>query len=144
MLAAQPASATAQPTTGGAGAAVDPRLAELASPSPFRGLVYTGLALGRKGSECDGAFEAKTPTGASLGCSHGPDPAPPGVDVRRGRSDQQLAGDAHPALRRAAAAADVAGSAAASLGSVGCIGDGISGQRVHAIYALPAGHTDRP
>src|SRR5438067_1932682 len=64
-------------------ASSDPRLAELASPSRFRGLVYDGLSLGRKGSACAGAFEARSRTGASLGCSHGPDPAPSGTDVRQ-------------------------------------------------------------
>src|SRR3954447_8289002 len=86
MLLARPASAsTMTGVTPG-----DPRLAEMASPSPYRGLVYTGLSLGQKGSMCDGAFEAKSRTGTSLGCSHGPDPAPPGTDVRQGRSDQQV------------------------------------------------------
>ena len=145
MLLATPASAAAGAAPG------DPRLAEMASPSPFRGMVYTGLSLGRKGSECDGAFEAKSATGASLGCSHGPDPAPPGTDVRRGRSDGQLAADAADGVTATIGtvigtglrlASDLT-SAAASLGNVGCIGDGISGQRVQAIYAVPAGRTDR-
>jgi hypothetical protein len=141
MLVASPASAAA------GGAPGDPRLAEMASPSPFRGLVYTGLSLGRKGSECDGAFEAKTTSGTSLGCSHGPDPAPPGTDVRRGRPDGQVTADATGLIGTVVGtglrlAADVT-SAAASLGSVGCIGDGVSGQRVQAIYAVPADRTDR-
>jgi hypothetical protein len=120
----------------------DSRLADMASPSPFRGLVYDGLTLGKDGSACDGAFEAKSRTGASLGCSHGPDPAPPGTDVRRGRSDSQLAAEAAEAAD-AADAADVGGSAAASPGNVGCIGDGTSGSRVQAIYAVAADRTDR-
>jgi len=141
MLQSPPASASAAAT----GSPGDPRLAELASPSPYRGLVYTGLRLGREGSACEGTFEALSPTGASLGCSHGPDPAPPGVDVRRGRSDAQLAADARPAAGRAADSVDTtgAGSAAALLGSVGCIADGILGSRVQAIYAVPADRTDR-
>ena len=130
-------------------ASADPRLAEMASPSAFRGLVYTGLSLGRKGSACQGAFEAKSRTGASLGCSHGPDPAPPGTDVRHGRTDRQLAADAEPGPDEAAAAAGDgaaagdAGSAAASVGSVGCIGNGTSGSRVQAVYAVAADRTDR-
>src|SRR5882724_6400059 len=75
------------PGTPVATASTDHRQAEMASPSRFRGLVYDGLSLGRKGSACAGAFEAKSLTGTSLGCSHGPDPAPPGTDVRLGRSD---------------------------------------------------------
>src|SRR5439155_3951650 len=122
LLTPVPASASASASAG------DPRLAEMASPSPFRGLDYTGLSLGRKGSTCDGAFEATSRTGVSLGCSHGPDPAPPGTDVRRGRSDQQVAADARPvpALAGTRTADDVR-TAAASQGSVGCIGDGVTG-----------------
>ncbi|MEW6477424.1 MAG: hypothetical protein AB1679_34665 [Actinomycetota bacterium] len=118
-----------------ASASEDNRLAEMASPSPTRGLVYTGLTLGKDGTACEGVFEAKSRTGASLGCSHGPDPAPPGVDVRRGRDDRQLAADI--------AAFGDAGSAAAAQGSIGCIGDGVSGARVQAIYAVAADRTDR-
>jgi len=145
--------------TQAASAAGDNRLAEMASPSPTKGLVYTGLALGKDGSACEGIFEAKSRTGASLGCSHGPDPAPPGVDVRHGRSDDQLSADLEDGLAdaarvdaaaegitaegTAAEATDGAGSAAATLGTVGCIGDGVSGARVQAIYAVAANRTDR-
>jgi hypothetical protein len=128
----------------------DPRLVEMASPSPFRGMIYNGLSLGKTGSACDGAFEVKTRQGASLGCSHGPDPAPPGVDVRRGRTDQQLEADARAGSGLTAAAmgpfqagvADAFGAAAA-VGAVGCIGNGVSGTRVQAVYAVPSGRTDR-
>src|SRR2546429_9388157 len=74
--------------TTAATASADHRLAEMASPSPFRGLVYDGLSLGRKGSACEGAFEAESRQGASLGCSHVPDPAPPGTAVRPVRTEQ--------------------------------------------------------
>src|SRR5205085_11918352 len=123
LAPATPASASTAP---------DQRLAEMASPSPFRGLVYTGLRLGSKASACDGAFEVESSQGTSLGCTHGPDPAPPGTDVRQGRSDRRVAADAGDP-----------GSASASAGSVGCIGDGVSGQRVQAIYAVPADRQDR-
>ena len=128
----------------------DDRLAKMASPSPTRGLIYTGLSLGKDGSACDGVFEARSRTGASLGCSHGPDPAPPGVDVRRGRDDNQLAADLEAGLGKAAAAdapaagtAALGGTAAAAAGSIGCIGDGVSGWRVQAVYAVAADRTDR-
>jgi hypothetical protein len=128
-----------------AASAFDPRLAEMASPSPFRGMVYTGLSLGRRGSACDGVFEAKSRTGASLGCSHGPDPAPHGTDVRRGRADHQLQADfaAGVATAAAAAADGEPGSAEALLGGIGCITDGLSGARVQAIYAVAADRADR-
>jgi len=126
-----------------AASAADPRLAKMASPSPFRGMVYTGLSLGKRGSACDGVFEAKSRTGASLGCSHGPDPAPPGVDVRRGRADHELQADFAAGLAGTAAADGDAGSASALLGSIGCIADGLLGARVQAIYAVAADRTDR-
>jgi hypothetical protein len=128
-------AATAAPASGPT--APDQRLAEMASPSTFRGLLYTGLSLGQKGSACAGAFEAKSRTGASLGCSHGPDPAPPGTDVRLGRSDQRVAADA-----TGSRTADAVGTTE-ELGSVGCIGDGVSGDRVQTIYAVPADRPDR-
>ena len=130
--------------TPSASASGDNRLAKMASPSPTKGLVYTGLSLGKDGSACDGIFEAKSRTGASLGCSHGPDPAPPGVDVRRGRDDRQLAADLEAGVADdAAEAVGDGGSAAASLGNIGCIGDGVAGPRVQAIYAVAADRTDR-
>jgi hypothetical protein len=128
----------------------DERLLEMASPSPFRGMIYTGLALGRRGTACDGAFEVKSREGASLGCSHGPDPAPPGVDVRRGRTDQQVLADTRGGSGRTVAAmgpfqagVDGAFEAAASAGAVGCIGNGVSGSRVQAVYAVPSDRLDR-
>ncbi|HKY78075.1 MAG TPA: hypothetical protein VJS45_18215, partial [Acidimicrobiia bacterium] len=123
--------------------AADPRLAEMASPSAFRGMLYTGLSLGKRGSACDGVYEAKSQAGASLGCSHGPDPAPPGIDVRRGRADHELQADFAEGLAGTAAADGDAGSAAAQLGSIGCITDGQSGSRVQAIYAVAADRTNR-
>ncbi|HEV3363569.1 MAG TPA: hypothetical protein VG795_05400, partial [Acidimicrobiia bacterium] len=128
-----------------AASAADPRLVEMATPSPYRGMIYTGLSLGKDGSACDGVFEAKTRTGASLGCSHGPDPAPPGIDVRHGLADRDLAADLQEGLAEpAAAAADgEPGSASATAGGIGCIADGTSGARVQAIYAVAADRTDR-
>ena len=68
----------------------------------------------------------------TVGCTHGPDPAPPGVDPsvprpRPGRDSQP-----EPAV-----AADL------SKPQVPCYGDGQSGPRVQAIYAFPADKRDR-
>jgi hypothetical protein len=79
----------------------------LLAPVPSRGLAFTG---------------------------HGPDPAPPGVDVRRGRDDDQIRADA--TGRRAAAAL-------LPTGVIACLGDGASGARVQAIYAVAADRVDR-
>ncbi|HEU5083223.1 MAG TPA: cell wall-binding repeat-containing protein [Acidimicrobiales bacterium] len=74
-----------------------------------------------------GALEAITVDGP-VGCTHGPDPAPPGIDI----SQPWPARSSQPEFEPTEAAA---------VGSVPCIGDGVSGKRVQAIYAHPA---DRP
>src|SRR5947207_201286 len=80
-----------------------------------------------------------TPDGRAL-CTHGPDPAPDGVDfhvprppVAPGRAQGLLFPDPP---------GDAPSRAAASPG-IGCYGDGQNGNRVQAIYAFPADHADR-
>lgn len=71
--------------------------------------------------------------GGPDGCTHGRDPAPRAVDVRKRRSIPQLAAEND-------SGGDSSGAPAAP---VPCIGDGSSGQRVEAIYAYPADEPDR-
>jgi hypothetical protein len=87
-----------------------------------RGLVYRGLKAAGRGERCDENFQI---VGVADGaCTHGPDPAPPGIDIRR----------------RDRFAADTGSSTtAAGTSSVPCYGDGSSGNRVQAIYAHAAG-----
>src|SRR5215210_9490881 len=59
-----------------------------------RGLVWDGLAPGRVENRCDGAYEIRGRAGEVLGCTHGPDPAPAGVDVRTPLTADTLAGTA--------------------------------------------------
>jgi hypothetical protein len=80
-----------------------------------------------------------TPDGRVL-CTHGPDPAPEGIDSRvpqplvaPGRA-QGLIFDDPPGG---------APSRAAARPGIGCYGDGQEGNRVQAIYAFPAGRADR-
>ena len=61
-------------------------------------------------------------------CTHGPDPAPKGVDVTKRRTVADMV----------ATSGDVIGPA-----GVPCIGDGTSGSRVQAIYAVASDKTDR-
>jgi hypothetical protein len=81
-----------------------------------------------------GACGALTPVidehGSPHGCTHGPDPAPPGVDHTipwPGQAEEPVPATAQslppPVLP--------------------CYGDGTSGPRVQAIYAVPAGSPDR-
>jgi hypothetical protein len=64
---------------------------------------------------------------------HGPDPAPRGVDVRRVPTTEELV----------AAETSSSGTTSTTSGSVPCFGDGVSGQRVQAIYAVPTDRGDR-
>jgi hypothetical protein len=98
---------------------------------PARGLVYSGLVRTPTGGPCKTAFEVLLPRGR-LGCTHGPDAAPPGRDVRRPRPLAELTA--------ATAVADAESTAVAA--PVPCIGDGVEGNRVQAVYAYPAGGAD--
>ena len=98
---------------------------------PSRGLVFTGLEPGRPGGPCDPRgpeqpLLAIVDGERFLGCSSGPDPAPPGTPLgSRPTTDE---------LRQLAAPVEA---------DVPCIGDGTSGYRVQAIYAYPAGQPNR-
>jgi hypothetical protein len=96
-----------------------------------RGLVFRGLERAHPGGPCGTGFVVRL-RGGRTGCTHGPDPAPPGHDVRNARSLSSLT-----------AALDGSGTTSFGSGaSVGCFGDGIEGNRVQAVYAYPAGGPD--
>jgi hypothetical protein len=81
----------------------------------------------------------------SRGCTHGPDPAPPGRDVRKGRSIAEL--------RHAAGLDSTTGTARTTAGTIipttdgsgaiVCSGDGVSGDRVQVLYVVAADRPDR-
>jgi hypothetical protein len=99
-----------------------------------RGLVFDGLQR-RPGGPCGEGFEiVERVTNGRVRCTHGPDPAPDGVDVRV----RQEFG----ATPAAAAAAPRAGVAAAQVG-IPCYGTGSDGYRVQLIYVRLAGSPDR-
>ncbi len=100
-----------------------------------RGMVWDGLVPGRAENRCLGLFEIRGRADEVLGCTHGPDPAPPGVDVRVPVETGTLAGTA------AALPAPSPGPGTNGNG-IACTGDGTTGYRVEAIYAT-AGGTDR-
>jgi len=108
---------------------------------PGAGAVHDGLAATHG---CTGGFAVEDPPAGGVThssrarCSHGPDEAPAGVDVR----DQPTVGE----LRDRAvdgAAADEFGPAAAEAGRVPCFGDGTSDRRLQAVYAVAADRPDR-
>lgn len=111
-----------------------------------QGLVYRGLG---DSTRCRGGFEVLDGE-AGVVCTHGPDGAshddghgaggaaagvsPVGVDVRRERSTAEL----YQAAGTTPSAATVAAA-----GAVPCYGDGTTGPRVQAIYAVAADQVDR-
>jgi cell division septation protein DedD len=103
---------------------------------PAHGLVFSGLSREVGIGECRGNFEltgvrdrAQRPV-----CSHGPDPAPAGVDIRQSRQ---------PVAPTSPAALPAPGSGVAAQGSVLCDGDGSTGYRVQLIYARASNVADR-
>ena len=89
-----------------------------------RGLHYDGLTPARPDGPCRGAgYEIAV--GLTISCTHGPDPAAEGEDVRKMPSLAEL--------RESTEAAR----------PVPCIGDGISGPRVQAVYAYQIGQPNR-
>lgn len=129
--------ALAAPTAGFADGGAQKRAATDAT-RPAKGLVYRGLVRAPAGSPCAGGFVVQTRKGKDP-CTHGPDPAPPGRDVRKRRSVAALRLETS---RRTAETTQPA-TAAVDGGAVHCIGDGTSGNRVQAIYAYPAGTASR-
>jgi len=94
--------------------------------------VYDGLQRAQMNSFCGGAFEAELqdqPTWMKqILCTHGPDPAPAGIDVRQDRGPESVA--TTPELAPAG-------------GSVPCYGSGSDGYRVQLLYARSASAPDR-
>jgi hypothetical protein len=88
-----------------------------------RGLVYAGLRRDSNGP-CGRLYQLDA-RGLPPMCTHGPDPAPDGVDVHVARDTVELNGS-------------TAGDE-----TVPCIGDGVGGSRVQAVYAVASDRTDR-
>jgi ribosomal protein L24E len=94
---------------------------------------------GLPGGVCGSLFAIRLRTGGLM-CTHGADPAPPGVDFRVPRP---LAGGAHPQGLLLPDPPSSSPSAAQAAPGVACYGDGQSGNRVQAVYAVPADRPDR-
>lgn len=92
----------------------------LPSNQPVQGLIYDGLEAADEGP-CKGFYRTQN-TGI---CTHGPDPAPPGLDIKKGVAPVKLP--------------DQPGAAAL----VNCDGDGVSGPRTQVIYARASNVPDR-
>ena len=94
-----------------------------------KGLVFRGLDRKQHGA-CAGVFRIELEARGAA-CTHGPDPAPRGVDVTERRFVADLA--------------DSTQQVADQLGAEGvwCTGDGSDGPRVQAVYAVASDRTDR-
>ena len=101
-----------------------------AAEDPARGLVFDGLQ--RDPAACRDAFRLANAHGPAK-CSHGPDAAPDGVDVRNRRAPDPWAAPGK--------TTPVPGQAA-DPGGVQCYGTGSDGLRVQAIYAHASNVTD--
>lgn len=112
-----------------ASAVVDP---SLPADDAASGMVRKGLVTAKADGPCKGLLEVASPKGASQ-CTHGPDPAAKGVDVRKARTVEDIA-------MATKSASQLAGTVAAT---VPCFGDGTSGNRVQAIYAHASDVPDR-
>jgi hypothetical protein len=130
--------------TGMAGTAAAHEPAPDARTDQARGVVELGLERATRPGPCGGyGFEFRAPTGA-IACSHGPDPAPYGIDVRQAPS---LA--LHRTRLAAAQVTDASGEtsgggvAGAEPTTVPCVGYGTSGTRVQAVYASVSGTSSR-
>lgn len=107
-----------------------PQVATAQRPLPVeraaRGLVYGGLVPGTT-SICRDALQVVVPGKAGKErtyCTHGPDPAPAGVNVKNRVSPQSNGGTT-------------------AKTTIMCDGDGVSGQRVQVIYAHASDVPDR-
>lgn len=103
--------------------------------NPSKGLHFGGLKKDAQGACGDTAFELD-----GVGeCTHGPDPAPEGVDARQSRAPEKP----EQAGGKKATAPSGTETTAGAGGTVYCTGDGTSGNRVQAVYARSSDRTDR-
>ena len=112
--------------------------AEVGQPAPDerRGVRFDGLRR-RAGGPCGEAFEiVETVANGRTRCTHGPDPAPDGVDVRVRREFGAPAG-------AGAGGTSPQSAMAAAQAGIPCFGTGSDGYRVELIYVRLAGSADR-
>ena len=121
--------ATAAGATGTTGAQAPP-------PDARKGVVLDGLlpTVACKG-KLQVALRIRPGDQGPVSCTHGPDPAPDGVDVRLSRSIAELA----PATEAGRGGAMTTQAAP----SLACYGDGTSGYRVQVIFARASDVADR-
>lgn len=88
-------------------------------------------------------FELVDPkSGKVISCTHGPDPAPEGVDVRKRVEPLQTGENDTTALAPGGGGSTGSGPATVAASPISCNGDGVSGNRVQVIYARASDQPD--
>jgi len=125
------AAALAPATAGAHGAAGDPPADDRA-----RGMEHAGLVRSTD-PHCRGLY-----AGAQSGvCTHGPDPAPAGVDVTQRRSTAEIVATTAPSVSGTTPGTSTPPTD--GTGAVVCEGDGVSGKRIQTLYVVASDKTDR-
>jgi hypothetical protein len=97
---------------------------------PSRGLHWAGLKANPKSALCGGELlEVIDNTGKAIACTHGPDPAPEGVNVKTS-AKPVVTGE----FDRTAQEAVTSSETTSGTGSLTCEGDGVSGKRIEILY----------
>lgn len=123
--------------------------------NPSRGWVWDGLrepisddspCRSKDKDKSKDLFEMVDPkTGNIISCTHGPDPSPEGVDVRKRTEPLQTGEDDATVLARPSGGGGGGGPATVPASPISCDGDGVSGNRVQVIYArasdMPDGYS---
>ncbi len=121
-------------TTNVAAQAAQPQPKHVERGNDPRGVVLDGLSRSALADVCQGKYQlAFKERGGQALCTHGPDPAPEGVDVRVDRAPEATA----------SATADAGSGVAAATTGIQCYGTGSDGYRVQLIYARSSDVADR-
>lgn len=124
-------------TVGGTTSTAPAKLPTTSSTADLqRGLSYAGLSPSTA-PRCQGLFAI----GLTGLCTHGPDPAPAGVDVTRRRSTPEIVGLAPQSY--AGTTPGTSKPPTNGTGAVVCDGDGTGGKRVQTLYVVASDRTDR-
>ena len=116
-----------------------PAWADTPATDTRRGVVHDGLVKTAPNGVCRGTFALARDLSDGDGrsrCTHGPDPAPDGVDVRRSRPAAEL-------QQASASATPAADGTAAAATTIPCYGNGTDGYRTQVIYARASNVSDR-
>lgn len=111
---------------------INSRASEKEVVQPFlddarRGLSWAGIRSGKGDSLCGKLYEAVDKAGQVAGCTHGPDPAPEGINAAQSVEPLALGED----------------GGLVTANALSCDGDGTSGYRVQAIYVHASDKADR-